>query len=89
MDVIRGSISSASTQGTREDGSLASAEPFILRHGRRYLRGVQHYPLPVDLPEMHRQILHTRLATTVFGRALGSTPSPQRPPRKVCYYLVL
>jgi ubiquinone/menaquinone biosynthesis C-methylase UbiE len=44
---------------------------------------VQHYPLPCDLPELQRQNLHTLLATSVLGRALGSTPSPQNPPKKV------
>ncbi|KAH6637623.1 SAM binding motif-containing protein [Boeremia exigua] len=74
----RGSVSSSSTQATRDE----SAEPFVLRHGRRYLRGVA-YPLPCDLPELQRQNLLTLLATSVLGRALGSTPSPQAPPRKV------
>ena len=83
MDVTRASISSTSTQSTRDDIGAASSEPFILRHGRRYLRSVLHYPLPCDLPELHRQNLHTLLATSVFDRALGSTPSPQNPPRKV------
>ncbi|KAH9880107.1 hypothetical protein J1614_002133 [Plenodomus biglobosus] len=76
MDVTRGSISSTSTShSAREDTSLSS-EPFLLRHGRRYLRNVGYYPLPCDLPELHRQNLQTLLATAVFGRALGSTPSP-------------
>ncbi|KAJ4384496.1 hypothetical protein N0V86_000095 [Didymella sp. IMI 355093] len=79
MDATRGSVSSTSTQATRDE----STEPFILRHGRRYLRGVQHYPLPCDLPELQRQNLHTLLATSVIGRAFGHTPSPQNPPKKV------
>lgn len=79
MDATRGSVSSTSTQATRDE----SAEPFVLRHGRRYLRGAQHYPLPCDLPELQRQNLHTLLATSVIGRALGHTPSPQNPPKKV------
>lgn len=83
MDAARGSISSASTgQSARDDGAN-SAEPFLLRHGRRYLRNVSYYPLPCDLPELQRQNLHTLLATSIFGRALGSTPSPQNPPRRV------
>jgi SAM-dependent methyltransferase len=83
MDATRGSVSSASTaQSTRDDG-FTSSEPFILRHGRRYLRNVKYYPLPCDLPELQRQNLHTLLATSVFGGALGSTPSPQNPPKKV------
>lgn len=78
----RGSISSASTGQSTVEG-LNASEPFILRHGRRYLRNVVHYPLPCDLPELQRQNLHTLLATEVFGRALGHTPSPQNPPKKV------
>lgn len=83
MEATRGSISSASTaQSTRDDGTVSS-EAFILRHGRRYLRNVPHYPLPCDLPELQRQNLQTLLATSVFDRALGHTPSPQNPPKKV------
>lgn len=76
----RASVSSASTS---QSGSESSTEPFILRHGRRYLRNVLYYPLPCDLPELQRQNLHTLLATSVFNRALGSTPNPQNPPKKV------
>src|SRR5690242_3661170 len=79
MDATRGSVSTASTQATRDE----SAEPFILCHGRRYLRSINHYPLPCDLPELQRQNLQTLLTTSVIGRALGSTPSPQNPPKKV------
>jgi hypothetical protein len=82
MDATRGSISSASTAHSTSD-TTSSTEPFILRHGRRYLRNVAYYPLPCDLPELQRQNLQTLLATKIFGRALGSTPSPQNPPKKV------
>jgi hypothetical protein len=81
MDVTRGSISSSSTQFTKEDAPGLPNEPFTLRHGRRYIRNAQYYPLPCDLPELHRQNLQTLLATAVFGRALGSTPT--QPPKKV------
>ncbi|KAF1946573.1 hypothetical protein EJ02DRAFT_450313 [Clathrospora elynae] len=74
-------MSSTSLHSTRIDDSAAASEPFILRRGRRYLRSVQNYPLPCDLPELHRQNLQTLLATAVFGRALGATPS--YPPKKV------
>jgi hypothetical protein len=80
MDATRGSISSASTAHSTGE---TSSDPYILRHGRRYLRNVAYYPLPCDLPELQRQNLSTLLATSVFGRALGSTPSPQNPPKKV------
>ncbi|KAF2121951.1 hypothetical protein BDV96DRAFT_134680 [Lophiotrema nucula] len=81
MDATRGSISSTSTKSTQDDGSLLT-NPFALRHGRRYLRDLP-YPLPCDLPELQRQNLHTLLATSVLGRALGSTPSAKNPPTKV------
>lgn len=81
MDAARGSISSNSTQSVKEDGA-SLANPFVLRHGRRYLRDLP-YPLPCDLPELQRQNLHTILSTSVFGRPLGCTPSPQNPPKKV------
>lgn len=82
MDATRGSVSSTSTQATQATRD-ESAEPFILRHNRRYLKAVPYYPLPCDLPELQRQNLQTLLATSVIGRALGSTPSPQNPPKKV------
>ncbi|KAF2011737.1 hypothetical protein BU24DRAFT_426829 [Aaosphaeria arxii CBS 175.79] len=81
MDATRGSISSASTQSTKDD-STALSNPFVLRHGRRYLRDLP-YPLPCDLPELQRQNLHSLLASSAFGRALGSTPDPHDPPKKV------
>ncbi|KAF2260966.1 hypothetical protein CC78DRAFT_536002 [Lojkania enalia] len=81
MDATRGSISSVSTGSTKDDSTILS-NPYVLRHGRRYLRDLP-YPLPCDLPELQRQNLHSFLATSVFGRALGSTPDPQNPPTKV------
>ncbi|KAF2174741.1 hypothetical protein K469DRAFT_704407 [Zopfia rhizophila CBS 207.26] len=81
MDITRGSISSSSTQSTKEDSTILS-NPFVLRHGRRYLRDLP-YPLPCDLPELQRQNLHTLLATSLLGRPLGSTPSPRNPPTRV------
>lgn len=81
MDAARGSISSNSTtQSAKPDDPTHLSNPFVLRHARRYLRDLP-YPLPCDLPELHRQNLQTLLATAVFGKALGSTPS--YPPRKV------
>lgn len=83
MDATRGSVSSGSTtQSTKPDDSQLLANPFVLRHGRRYLRDLP-YPLPCDLQELQRQNLHSLLQTSVFGRALGSSPNPQHPPKKV------
>jgi ubiquinone/menaquinone biosynthesis C-methylase UbiE len=83
MDHSRVSMSSVSTtQSTKADDGSAASNPFVLRHGRRYLRDLP-YPLPCDLPELQRQNLHTLLATSAFGRALGSSPKKQRPPKRV------
>ncbi|PVH96654.1 SAM binding motif-containing protein [Periconia macrospinosa] len=83
MDTTRGSVSSASTsQSGRLDDAGHHSNPYVLRHGRRYLRDLP-YPLPCDLPELQRQNLHTLLATSVLGCALNSTPKASRPPKKV------
>ncbi|KAF1956763.1 hypothetical protein CC80DRAFT_412502 [Byssothecium circinans] len=83
MDTTRGSVSSASTtHSAKVEEGANYANPYVLRHGRRYLRDLP-YPLPCDLPEMQRQNLHTLLATSVFGRALGSSPKTSRPPHKI------
>ena len=47
--------------------SCEVSHPFVYKHGRRYLREVPEYPLPVDLAELHRQTLRTTLLTEVFG----------------------
>lgn len=78
----RASISSTSTASVKEDTSATFTNPFVLRHGRRYLRDLA-YPLPCDLPELQRQNLYTMLATSVLGRPLGSTPDPSHPPTRV------
>ena len=80
------SISSGSTysSASREDipQPLGTSSPFVLRYGRRYLKNVP-YPLPVDLPELHRQNLYTLLATKVFGQSLCSPLVENNPPRAV------
>ena len=40
---------------------------FIHKNGRRFLREVPNYPLPVDLAELHRQSLRTNLLLDVLG----------------------
>lgn len=52
------------------------------RHGRGYLEapGVS-YPLPIDLPEIHRQSLRTMLLTEVHGAPVRSPLT--RPPKRV------
>ncbi|KZF25030.1 SAM binding motif-containing protein [Xylona heveae TC161] len=57
---------------------------FAIRHCRRYLSDqTLPYPLPCDLPELHRQNLRTVLLTTVFGAPICSPALEAKPPRKV------
>ncbi|KAF2717398.1 methyltransferase domain-containing protein [Polychaeton citri CBS 116435] len=58
------------------------SQPFELLHGRRYLRDLP-YPLPVDLPELHRQNLRTLIGCSVFGRPVCSPVATRSPPRRV------
>lgn len=58
--------------------------PFVMRHGRRYLRDPSlPYPLPVDLPELHRQSLRTLMLMQVFGKPFCSPFLEDNPPRKI------
>ena len=95
MDTPRAAAHSVSSSGStfssasKDDASASqpsssnlSGNPFVLSHGRRYLKGVP-YPLPVDLPELQRQNLHTLLAAEVFGRSLCSPLADKKPPRTV------
>ncbi|KAI4731591.1 hypothetical protein E4T49_00618 [Aureobasidium sp. EXF-10728] len=61
--VTSGSISSAASSSSHN----LLANPFELRHGRRYLRDVT-YPLPCDLSEIQRQSLRTLLGVTILGK---------------------
>lgn len=90
MDASRatnGSISSGapsiSSQNTgKEDALSFLANPFELRHGRRYLRELP-YPLPCDLAETHRQNMRTLLGVTVFGKASCAPAVSKSIPKKV------
>ncbi|KAF2400092.1 hypothetical protein EJ06DRAFT_530847 [Trichodelitschia bisporula] len=85
MDIARGnaaSVSNSSTSSVNNTDKDDAVNPLVLRHGRRYLRDLS-YPLPCDLPELHRQNLHTLLATEVFGKALCSPFVKKRPPKNV------
>lgn len=58
--------------------------PFTMRNSRRYLADpTLRYPLPVDLPEMHRQVLRTMLLVNVFGGPVCSPNFRNTPPKKV------
>lgn len=59
-------------------------EPFTKRNGRRYLRdSTLAYPLPCDLPELHRQTLRTMLLCQVFNGPTCSPAFNTRPPKRV------
>ncbi|KAI9646137.1 hypothetical protein NHQ30_005577 [Ciborinia camelliae] len=74
---------------TDRDPSGSSAEalmaqPFTKRNGRRYLRDPSlAYPLPCDLPELHRQTLRTMLLCQVFNGPTCSPSFNNRPPKRV------
>ncbi|KAG4030309.1 hypothetical protein MFRU_012g00510 [Monilinia fructicola] len=60
------------------------AHPFTKRNGRRYLRDPSlAYPLPCDLPEIHRQTLRTMLLCQVFNGPTCSSAFNNRPPKRV------
>ncbi|ESZ93709.1 hypothetical protein SBOR_5894 [Sclerotinia borealis F-4128] len=60
------------------------AQPFTKRNGRRYLRDPSlAYPLPCDLPEIHRQTLRTMLLCQVFNGPTCSPAFNNRPPKRV------
>ncbi|QSZ35185.1 hypothetical protein DSL72_008052 [Monilinia vaccinii-corymbosi] len=84
-----GSTQSSKVNSTDRDPSASSAEalmaqPFTKRHGRRYLRDPSlAYPLPCDLPEIHRQTLRTMLLCQVFNGPTCSSAFNNRPPKRV------
>ncbi|KAI9845216.1 MAG: hypothetical protein M1838_001834 [Thelocarpon superellum] len=58
--------------------------PYVMRHGRCYLNdGTLPYPLPCDIPELHRQTLRTLLMVHVFGGPFCAPWRRASPPRKV------
>lgn len=84
-----GSSQISKINSTDRDPSGSSAEalmaqPFTKRHGRRYLRDPSlAYPLPCDLPELHRQTLRTMLLCQVFNGPTCSSAFNNRPPKRV------
>ncbi|KAL1303852.1 hypothetical protein AAFC00_000308 [Neodothiora populina] len=69
-----GGHTGASPGAAAKDDLLAN--PFELRHGRRYLRDLP-YPLPCDLAETQRQNMRTMLGMTVFGKACCAPIKPK------------
>ena len=70
-----------SSTTTSDSGSHRFSAPYVQRHNRRFLREVPAYPLPVDLPELHRQALRTSLLIDVFGTPINS--KLKRPPARI------
>ncbi|KAJ2904434.1 putative sam binding domain-containing protein containing protein [Zalerion maritima] len=61
-----------------------SSNPFIVRNGRTLLNDLTlPYPLPVDLPELHRQSLRTLLLFQLFGGPVCSPAFQSKPPSRV------
>lgn len=60
------------------------AYPLIRRHGRIYLRDPENpYPLPCDLPEIHRQTLRSLSLINVFGAPFCNPFLERNPPVQV------
>lgn len=69
---------------TGETAYEAIPSTFTRRYGRRYLRDTTiPYPLPCDIPELHRQHLRTMLLCEVFGGPICSPKYRNEPPKKV------
>ncbi|KAI0431877.1 hypothetical protein F5Y09DRAFT_330077 [Xylaria sp. FL1042] len=60
------------------------SKAFVIRNGRTYINEpTLPYPLPVDLPELHRQSLRTLLMFQLFGGPILSTAFASKPPTRV------
>lgn len=63
---------------------LRDSKAFVVRNGRTYINDpTLPYPLPVDLPELHRQSLRTLLMFQLFGGPILSSVFASRPPTRV------
>ncbi|KAK2741413.1 hypothetical protein FQN55_008329 [Onygenales sp. PD_40] len=74
------SSSSTSTSSSTD----YSVKPLIKRNGRAYLRDPDNpYPLPCDLPEIHRQSLRSLILMHVFGAPFCTPHFADQPPKRV------
>jgi SAM-dependent methyltransferase len=79
----------SSTFAATSSSSLGSLTDYnnypLARHGdRTYLRDPENlYPLPCDLPEIHRQSLRTTMLLRVFGGPFCNPHLANRPPKRV------
>lgn len=72
----------------RPSSSTSAADywtyPLIRQGARTYLRDPENlYPLPCDIPEIHRQTLRTLLLLRVFGGPFCNPYSADNPPKRV------
>lgn len=66
------------------ESNAMQARPFVVRNGRSYMADATlHYPLPVDLAELHRQSLRTLMMFQLFGGPICSPVFANRPPTRV------
>lgn len=78
-----------STLAATSSSSLSSLTDYsnypLARHGdRTYLRDPDNlYPLPCDLPEIHRQSLRTMMLLRIFGGPFCNPHLANRPPKRV------
>jgi hypothetical protein len=76
--------SPALTSSTIGPNDTRYSQLFATRKGRRYHRDSSlAYPLPCDVPELHRQTLRQLMLTSVFGAPFCSPQMTQRPPKRV------
>ncbi|KAI1823186.1 hypothetical protein F4861DRAFT_346157 [Xylaria intraflava] len=77
------SVATSSASGPRAT-QLQGPRAFVVRNGRTYINDATlPYPLPVDLPELHRQSLRTILMLQLFGGPILSTAFASKPPTRV------
>ena len=82
------SMSARTMQSSEAPSSIDSTahqlRPFVVRNGRTYVSDPSlPYPLPVDLPEIHRQTLRTLLLYQLFGSPVCSPALISNPPSRV------
>lgn len=87
-DVSVGSVTATDGMPSSTSASDSSHDlityPLVSRNGRTYLRDPEnHYPLPCDLTEIHRQTLRTLTQIAVFGKPFCNSVLDERPPQRV------
>lgn len=74
----------SSNDASKEALHSDDKNPFVTKHARRYLSDPNNpYPLPLDLPEWHRQTLRTMLLTQLIGSPILSPSFDINPPGDV------